>query len=176
MIVLGGGDARMEEVGRDRVTGRPLFVLDANGPDDIPPSLPMPGPYFVCLLAWDARTASIADIAAVAGQLLRAGCVYVCCWGPDSERVHDVFDETDLELRPDGPWCFSSWHSQEPLSEAMWFALFAARPDDAYSDGCRVVVGVSLGSSEWSAEIRTAFTAPAEFSDRVLAAKDKRGR
>ena len=130
----------------------------------------MPSPHFVCLLAWDARAVSMAVVGAVAERLLRAGCAYICCWGPDCERVHDVFDTTDLELRPDGPLCMSTWHSGEPLSEAMWFALFRARPVSAFSDGCRAVVGVSVGSSEWAAEFRTAFAAPAEFSDQILAA------
>jgi len=159
----------MEEFGRDEVTGRPLFVLGAAVPDDIPAALPVPGPYFVCLLAWDARQASAAEVRAVAERLLGAGCVYAVCWGPDCERVHDIFDEADLARRPDGPWVMTTWHSNEPLSEAIWFALFSAWPDDAFADGCRSVVGVSVGSPAWAAELRAAFAAPREFSAGVLA-------
>jgi hypothetical protein len=141
----------------DEVTGRTLFALDAPCPDNIPTTLPGFGPYFVCLLAWDARQVSVAGILAVAERLLRAGCVYAACWGPDCERVHDLFDEVDLELRPDGPWAITTWHSEEPLSEAIRFALSSAWPDDAFADGCRAVVGVSVGSPEWAAELRAAF-------------------
>ena len=165
--------APMEEVGRNGVTGRPLYVLDAAGPDDIPAALPVSGPYLICLLAWDARQLSAADIGAVAERLLKAGCVYAVCWGPDCERVHDIFDEIDLARRPDGPWAMTTWHSREPLSEAIWFALFSAWPDDAFADGCRSVVGVSIGSPDWAAELRAAFTDPSEFSARVLAAESQ---
>jgi len=162
----------MDEVGRCGLTGRPLFVLVAACPDDVPAALPVPGPYFVCLLAWDARGVSAADIGTVAGRLLRAGCVYAVCWGPDCERVHDIFDEVELELRPDGPWAMTTWHSSEPLSEAIWFALFSAWPDDAFAYGCRSVVGVSVGSPRWAAEMRSAFAAPGEFIAAWLAGED----
>ena len=78
----------MDEVGRDEVTGRPLFVVSAATPDDIPASLPVPSPHFVCLLAWDARGVSAVDVGSVAERLLRAGCAYAVCWGPDCERLH----------------------------------------------------------------------------------------
>ena len=71
----------MDEVGRDEVTGRPLFVVSAATPDDIPASLPVPSPHFVCLLAWDARGVSAVDVGSVAERLLRAGCAYAVCWG-----------------------------------------------------------------------------------------------
>ena len=158
----------MDEVGRDEVTGRPLFVVSAATPDDIPASLPVPSPHFVCLLAWDARGVSAVDVGSVAERLLRAGCAYAVCWGPDCERVHDIFDGVELELRPDGPWAMTTWHTDEPLAEAIWFALFSAWPDDAFADGCRSVVGVAVGSVGWAAEVRAAFADPGDFSARYL--------
>jgi hypothetical protein len=158
----------MEEVGQEAASGRRLFALDAALPGDIPAMLPVPGPYFVCLLAWDARQASAAEIGAVARRLLAAGCVYAVCWGPDCERVHDAFDEEDLGRRPNGPWAMTTWHTDEPLSEAIWFALFTAWPDDAFAEGCRSVVGVSVGSRAWATEMREAFAFPGDFVARVL--------
>ena len=158
----------MEEVGREAASGRRRFVLEAALPDDIPATLPLAGPSFVCLLAWDARQVSAAEVEAVAGRLLAAGCVYAVCWGPDCERVHDAFDEADLARRPSGPWAMTTWHAHEALSEAIWFALFAARPDDTFAEGCRSVVGVSVGSRAWATELREAFAFPDEFRARVL--------
>jgi hypothetical protein len=131
--------------------------------------LPLPPPYFACLLAWDATTASDEEVMALARRLLRAGCVYVCCWGPGCERVHDSFDLADLELRPDGPPALSTWHTEEPLAEALWFFLFCTFPDDAYFDGCRATVGITVGSKEWTDEVRAALAFPEEFSSTVLA-------
>ena len=158
----------MEEVGREIASGRRLFALDATLPEDIPAKLPLPGPYFVCLLAWDARLASAAEVEAVAGRLLAAGCVYAVCWGPDCERVHDAFDEADLARRPIGPWAMTTWHTDEPLSETIGFALFTAWPQDTFTEGCRSVVGVTVGSRAWAAELREAFAFPGEFRARVL--------
>jgi hypothetical protein len=150
-----------------------LFVLEVSGPDEVPAVLTLACPYFACLIAWDARGVRDEVVTAVANKLLRAGCVYVCCWGPDCERVHDCFDTAELKLRPDGPWAMSTWHSKEPLSEALWFLLTCAAPDDAYFDGCRAAIGLTVGSPEWAAEVRAALSAPSEFSARVIAS-DKR--
>src|SRR5262245_60230752 len=158
----------MEEVGREATSERTLFVLDVPRPDDIPAVIPVSGPYFVCLLAWDARQASAAEVEAVAARLLDAGCVYAVCWGPGCERVHDAFDAADISRRPDGPWAMTTWHSEDPLPEAIWFALFTTWPDDAFADGCRSVVAVSVGSPAWAAELGAAFAAPGKFSAGVL--------
>src|SRR5947208_1034072 len=136
---------------------RSLFVLDVARPDDVPTPITVPGPHFVCLLAWDARRATDTELATLAGRLLRAGCAYAVCWGPDCERVHDAFDLADLGWRPDGPWAMTTWHTDDSLAEAVWFALFVAWPDAAFEDTCGSLVGVSIGSPEWAAEVRAAF-------------------
>src|SRR5262249_25814601 len=141
-------------------------------PGDLPEALSLPSPYFACLLAWDAREASDEAIDTLARKLFCAGCVYVCCWGPDCERVHDRFDMAELALRPDGPWAMSTWHSDEPLAEALWFLLSCAAPEDAYFEGCRAALGVTVGSPAWASEVRAALSSPAEFTARVLGPDD----
>ncbi len=56
---------------------------------------------FVCLLAWDARAARVEEISETARQLLDAGAVYVCVWGPGGERVHDIIDEESVGPNPE---------------------------------------------------------------------------
>lgn len=51
------------------------------------------------------------------------------------------------------------------------FSLFNSYPDDAYFDQCRAVVGITIGAPEWATEIRSAFSAPRNFSARVLASE-----
>ena len=97
----------LERIGREEVSGRSLFVLDAVQPDDISAVLDMEGP-FICLLAWDAAAVAAEEISKVASRLLAAGCVYICAWGSDCSRVHDIFDEADLARAPDGPWAMST--------------------------------------------------------------------
>lgn len=161
----------MERVGRSEYFERELFVLEASTPDAMPAVLPLLCPYFACLIAWDARQASSEVLKEVANKLLGAGCVYVCFWGPDCERVHDWFDTAELELRPDGPWAMSTWHSNEPLSEALWFLLAVTAPDDEYYDGCRASIGITIGSPAWAAQVRTALSDPSKFIRKVLAGK-----
>ncbi len=161
----------MELIGREHTSGRSLYALDALRSDDIPRLLSVPSPYYVCLLAWDSRQASVAEIGTVVEFLIRSGCVYVCCWGPDCERVHDLFDEFEVEMRSpaesDDMCLMSTWHTRDPLSEAIWFSLFLAQPHNAFANGCRSLVGVSVGSPEWAAEIRAAFADPAKLSKQL---------
>ena len=161
----------MEWVGHEKHFDRELFVLDASSSDDIPDSFAVPCPYFACLIVWDACLVSDVVIRAVANKLLRAGCVYICCWGPDCSRVHDCFDTVELMLRPDGPWAMSTWHKDEPLCEALWFLLACAAPDDAFFGGCRASIGLTVGSQAWAAEVRKALTFPAEYSAAFLASE-----
>jgi hypothetical protein len=118
--------------GHDDVSGRELFVIDAVPSADVISALSLPSKYFVCLLAWDATFATDAEIAALMRHLLLTGCVYILCWGPDCERVHDVFDAEDISLHGDEPVAMSTWHNNESLRAALWDALFVAWPDDAY--------------------------------------------
>jgi len=157
-----------EHLGRDGVCERELYLIDVRRPEDIPLELSFTGRFFVCLLAWDASTCTEEATKELARRLLTAGCVYVCCWGSGCERVHDLFDEADIALSPEGPFLMSTWHDNEPLSEAIWFMLFNTYPDEAFFDECRSAVGISIGSSEWAGEIRTAMAYPREFSDRVV--------
>jgi hypothetical protein len=160
--------AEFVRVGCESISERELFAVKAASPDDVPSLAALPGPYFACLIAWDASSVQDEVVLRLARKLLRAGCVYVCCWGPDCERVHDLFDQAELELRPDGPIAISTWHSDEPLSEALWFMLFNADPDPAYFEGCRAGVGITIGSPAWAAEVREAFSDSGSFSKRVL--------
>jgi hypothetical protein len=51
-----------DAVGHEEVSGRDLFVVDAGSVDDAIGPLPSTSKYFVCLLAWDATSASEAQV------------------------------------------------------------------------------------------------------------------
>jgi hypothetical protein len=65
----------IERVGRDDVSKRDLFVLDAATIADVPDHFSLSSKYFVCLLVWDAVTASVDEISSVAGRLLDGAAV-----------------------------------------------------------------------------------------------------
>src|SRR5262245_29244509 len=92
----------VERVGHDEAFGRDLFVMAIRTSGELPRDLSVTSAGFVCLIAWDARAAAPDEIAEVARRVLDAGAVYVCAWGPDCERVHDIIDEEHVGPSP-GP-------------------------------------------------------------------------
>lgn len=155
----------LRRVGPDSHEGRALFLLNVQGPEDLPKTLDLPSPYFACLVAWDATTANESVMRAVAEKLVFAGCVYACCWGPGCERLHDMIDLVDLErdLSADRV-VMTTWHGREALSEALWFLLNLAHPDPGYETGCRSSVAISVGSERWATEIASAIANPGAIS------------
>ena len=148
-----------ERVGRDAAWDRDLFVLSIPRPEEMP-ALVLSSPRFVCLLAWDARTATVEEISVLARRLLDAGAVYICSWGPGCERVHDIIDEEQVG---DGTVTTESvvmttWHDDEPLADTLDFVLTTAIPDDAYMEGCGSTLAIAIGSEQWTAEIRETFS------------------
>lgn len=63
----------------------------------------------------------------IAEWLVKSGCLYAIAWGVECEDWHDtvdwaVLEEFDFGDVPDDKFVMTTWHSDEPLSEAMWFA------------------------------------------------------
>ena len=159
--------ASCEKIGEDEVSGRTLLVLELGGPGDMPGTLALDG-RFVCLLAWDAADVSFTEVETVASKLLHDGCAYICCWGSACERVHEAFDEADIARSPEGPYVMSTWHADDPLEEALWFALFNAHPDPVFADSCRFTLAISIGRADWAATMRSAMANPRAFSQRLM--------
>ena len=90
----------IEKLGYDSISKRDLFVLEIPSSAHLPADLSLTTPRFVCFIAWDARNASVDEISRVAVCLLRQGAVYVCAWGPNCERVHDIIDEEHVGPSP----------------------------------------------------------------------------
>ena len=63
----------------------------------------------------------------VAEWIVASGCLYVIAWGVDCEKWHDSVDWAILEVFefgeiPDERFVMTTWHDEEPASEAYWFA------------------------------------------------------
>ncbi len=132
-----------------------LSVLEVVRPLDIPSGFGIHA-EFACLLAWDADRAPDEEVAAVASRLLAAGCVYICAWGSDCERVHDIFDAVGSERTPDNTGFISTWHENETLDEAIEFLLFVVRANSMSSGELLPKLGIAVGSREWGARMRKA--------------------
>lgn len=156
----------IESLGRDVVSQRQLFLVEVQTPDLVPNVLHLASPRFVCLLAWDARSAAVEEIAALVQKVIDAGAVYVAAWGPDCRRVHDICDEVVVGPNPpatqQGP-IMTTWHEKEDLAEAISFVLQCAVPDEALQSGCDSTLAITIDSNAWAAEVRRAFLDPATF-------------
>jgi len=105
--------------------------------EDPPPNLPT-APYRVVIVAdqevgddWRGR---------VADWIVAIGSLYVIAWGVDCEKWHDSVDWAVLEVFdfgeiPDDRFVMTTWHSDEPISEAFWYAgNCAIHPDVELSE------------------------------------------
>jgi len=112
-----------------------------------------------------ASTDDEAKIRSFAAEAVESSCAYICAWGAGCEFVHDLFDlaSTDAER-----FVMSSWHNDEALAEALWFALCDAWPDeDAFPSAAGAPVVLAVEES-WLAEVRRLMADQDELTKLVI--------
>jgi hypothetical protein len=114
----------------------------------------LPSAHTALFLAVDARGIPSEAVGRIAGGLLASGLIRVCVWGPDCERIHDIFDEVHVGdgLAEPGFTLMSTWHGDETLEEALgffvdWATVEAGLP----STSC---LAVTVGNPGWEAVVR----------------------
>jgi hypothetical protein len=115
--------------------------------------------HFGLLIAFDARGVEWEAIESVAEKLIGKGLVYLCAWGPDCERVHDAFDDASVELNAEATVddvIMTTWHSNEGLTEALWFFVNSAYPTRSYEHSCSDWVIAIIGNPQWEQIVRGA--------------------
>jgi hypothetical protein len=147
---------------------RPLyseFVADFDALEHIL----LPSAHTVLLIAADARGIPSDIVARVAERLLASGLIYVCTWGPDCKRVHDTFDAAHVgdATREPNFHLTSTWHSNEPLEEAIWYFLQCACPPGPEIQTASYLA-VTIGSAEWAATATSALSERDTFIARML--------
>jgi hypothetical protein len=116
-----------------------------------------PPKHFVVFVAADATSAQAPILMAFAASLVRAGCVYAVCWGPDSSSMEEAFDYADIEVHGDAEpshVVMTTSHNDEPLEEALTFLTESARPTDRYVSTCKHVLVVVVGGAASEPAIR----------------------
>ena len=149
------------QLGRD-LNSRELFLLQLRSWDDWPRELDLPSKHFCLLLAGDAQGVSQETIGRLADTAVAGGCVYLCAWGPDCERVHDWFDLKFVQRNiadetPNAPVVMTTWHEKETLDSALTFLTRDALPDDAFAATCRSSLVAVIGNREWAESVRRRF-------------------
>lgn len=159
-------------------SGRKVFSLSIPSLEAFPSGLELPGESFVLLLACDAREIADGALTGFANSMIGRGIAYLCAWGPDCERVHDLFDlalvRREIEGGRERPHVMTTWHSDESLDEALWFMMFSAYPDEAFADTCGVDLAVSVASDEWGEHIHRRLSNIERFNEEVLGTDEAR--
>jgi hypothetical protein len=156
--------------GRNKLaTGREWIAINIPSVDVVDVVLPFAFQSFVLFLALDARSVSDPVLQQNCRKLLTAGARFVSVWGPDCSRVHDAFDLAALELGLNNgdAVIMTSWHANESLKEAVWFAANAAFPDEAYAAAASALVLILVGPAEWAAEARQLLLAGTPIADEA---------
>lgn len=145
-----------------------VFLCTADTLDHLPPLIRPSDANFVLFLAVDATSISAEFIRSAAEALLDSGLVYLCVWGPDCERVHDIFDSVIVERNPDeteADVVMTTWHSAESLQDAIWFFLHYAWPAAAYERTCPEWIAAVINSPEWEGKVRAKLLTPVDDED-----------
>jgi hypothetical protein len=143
--------------GRQSDPERSLYLAELDRPADWPEMIVAPAAPFILFLAMDARRVGTDEIFRFAERLLGQGVVYVCTWGPDCERVHDLFEEAEV-IRDvlDGvvsrDVVMTTWHADETLDEALWFALKMTLPAGSTGDELPDLLAIVIGHA-WAERV-----------------------
>ena len=132
----------------------------------------LPSSHTVLLLVADASGVRTDVIARVADRLLAAGLIWVCVWGPDCERVHDIFDEVyagDGSAQP-AFTLMGTWHDDEPLEEAIWFFIECAFPLGTEIETTSYLA-ITIGDADWAATVQHALSDPTALKARMEASR-----
>jgi hypothetical protein len=112
--------------------------------------------HFALFLAIDGCSLHSESVGEAARELIEKGLASLCVWGADCERIHDIFDETGVELDLDQNRAviMTTWHDAEPLEEAIWYFMNCAIPDEAYRRTCKDWIFAPIGNLDWASTIR----------------------
>ncbi len=104
----------MKKIGHIHSDQFPVFIHRVGSYNELR-SITLPSRHSVILLAGDADGISTDIISGAADHLLASGLSYICTWGRDCERVHDLFDLSyvgDGTTEPTENF-MSTWHSSD---------------------------------------------------------------
>jgi hypothetical protein len=112
---------------------------------------------FACLCVIDASSIETRKLRAFCSRLIDLGCAYLCTWGPECERVHDIMDDQTMGENPPASeigCLMTTWHAKESLAESVDFFLAWTVPDEEYApEGCRHGLAVVVGSKDWATNV-----------------------
>ena len=148
----------MEDLGAERIFGRPITLIQLT---DWAWEEPEGAGQFTLLVAASALVDDAPSIRRFAADAVASGCAWVCVWGEGCEHVHDLFDEASIAA---DRFVMSTWHTEESLADALYFALVDALPEEV-SDLATSPVILAV-EAPWVAEARRLVADQGELARR----------
>ena len=152
------------------ISGRQLFLISV---DDLTEIFPLPerdNSNFAVLLAIDGRKELVGNLGNIPQRLVAEGLVYLCAWGEDCKRVHDIFDDAAFEMESKSKkemTVMTTWHDKENIEEALWALLFCAIPEEQFIDTCKTSYVISVSNSEWTRQLENGLSDIEGLDSRV---------
>jgi hypothetical protein len=116
--------------------------------DKLAEQIPRHNPNLILLLACDGSALSDDSVQSALKPLFNQGIAYLCTWGPDCERIHDLADQLTLHLLGDD-LVMTTWHHREFLKETVWYLVHCAEPaNDLVGDKCDQIA-LAVGNDSW---------------------------
>lgn len=140
---------------------RRLYALELERMTDWPEQLDLQSPHFALFLACDASRLDAETISVFAETTMDQGLAYLCAWGPDCERVHDIFDECHVMRTLDLPkvqhegTLVTTWHDAEMLEDALEFFYRCTIPGKDFAPVCKAWLAASIGSAKRAGKMRS---------------------
>ena len=158
----------IDRVATEPTHDRTLYFASAPSFAAWPATIDEPRRHFVVFLAADARGVPDDEITDLADKLLSQGAAYVSVWGPDCRRVHDAFDDALRRRLPDvdDALVMTTWHEEEELDSALWYAIVVACPQDAFLETCGSLLAIVVGDG-WSDHVRRRLADPVRLNADV---------
>jgi hypothetical protein len=141
---------------------RNFFVCASNNLDELADKILPTSPNFALFIAMDPQSIADEKVKDFAKSLFSRGLASFSAWGPECEKVHDLFDAADAEVHPGKPTCedfiMTTWHSRESLKSALWGFVHAGMTASNYEQTCKEWIIAVLENPAWEEEIRTSFS------------------
>jgi hypothetical protein len=155
----------LDRISEEPTHKRPVYLGFVPDVDDWPNDLAVHVP-FAGFAAIDASRLSNKQIARFGRKLFSQGLACVSTWGPECERVDEVFDEIRLTDGKYASVSTSVW-PDERLDDALWFAVHDF-PEDDNVETCPVVVAIVVGNTSWADTVKRRLGDFKQFASDVL--------
>lgn len=127
--------------------------------------------YFILFLADNSHNLNIEKVSSFMDTMLKKGMVYLCTWGRNCELIHDIADKKICSSnlsKDEGNTILTTWHKNQNLAEALWYALKSAVPAEKYCNDAVSVIAVSINDEKIYSKIKYYTDNPDILDRKVL--------